>query len=985
MSPPRRNRSLAGFVLAQLRARRGRAVALGAGILIAAVCFGLLSSETASSELQVTATVKQNFRSAYDILVRPRDAETAFEREHHVVDDGFQSGLFGGITMQQYAAIKSMPGVSVAAPVANVGYVLITEAFFVPFPKTVTRTSQEVLRVNTTWNVHHGLEHVPGDPFYLYYTNGRLSFPTSNYQDGTRNVPGLPRPIDVCMGYYDGSVASTVRPVTVDGRKIEEDDLGAANKHPYQASLAGNYGCSARHTTESGIVRATLHDSHNYQGLVRYGAEVIFAIPVLIAGVDPDAESQLVGLKGAMTSGRYFGEQAGLSLPLASTRLGARVRYYPVLASDRTYFDEAADLTIKRLHLPAGARLDELVSRPSAYRVLPRTPGTVLGHATVSPSTGWRDSLQTFNTTFGSLSTILWRTSPTHDAITRDGVIVPRVVRDDPQVWVTGVTGSVFPGHSFAPPGGNDTWYRSITGYDEDGNEHEVNGRETFVTPKPTLIGTFDPGRLRGFSPLSKVPLQTFYPPTVTAADAAARRELGSGALGPTMDLAGYLSQPPLLLTTIKGAIAIENGDGESFEQSESMGPGRPRETFHVEAYEGLSPKAPISTIQVRVKGVSGPNQLSLDRIKLVAEDIARTTGLTVDITAGSSPTPETIRLAAGKFGEPALLVHQGWVKEDVDSGIISALSSEDLALSLLVLVVCGLFVASATAASVRQRRREIAILSTLGWNARSIFALVLGEAALVGLIAGLIGCAVSVALAAAGSLRIPGLRLVLITPVAIALAVLAAAWPAWRAANVPPMDALRDPVLTGARGPRVRSAAGMALANLLRVPGRTLVALITLMIGVGALALIVGVTLAFRGGVAGTLLGSVVSVSVRGVDVVSSVLVVIVGAAAVTDVMVVSLRERAAEMATLRAVGWTERQIVALAAREGLVLGVTGSLLGAGVGIAAVALLGASTGSVLLAAGIAVLGGVLVTTAALVLPLSRLRRATLVDALAGE
>jgi putative ABC transport system permease protein len=984
MSAPRRNRSLTGFVFAQLRARRGRAIALGAGILIAAVCFGLLSSETASSKLQVTATVKQNFRSAYDILVRPRDAETAFEREHHVVDDGFQSGLFGGITMKQLDEVKSMPGVSVAAPVANIGYVLITEAFFVPFPKTVTRTSQEVLRVNTTWNVHHGLEHVPGDPFYLYYTNGRLTFKTG-YQDGTRTVPGLPRPVDVCEGYYDGQVASVVHTVTYHGKKIQQVNLAQPIKNPYKASLDGNFACSARHTVVSRIVRETLKNAHNYQGLVRYGAEVVFEIPVLIAGVDPTAENRLVGLRSAITSGRYFGEGDGLSVPRAASGGGARARYYPVIASDRTYFDEAADVTIKRLRLPSGAGLDELLSQPRAYKVLPRAQGTVVGHETVSPSTGWQDSLRTFNQTFGSLSTILWRASPTHDTLARDGVIVPRTVRNDPHVWVTGATGSVFADHAFAPPGGNDTWYRSITAYDQSGNDHIVDGHETDVAPKPTLIGTFDPAKLRGFSALSKVPLQTFYPPTVTAASPAARRKLGSSALGPTMDLAGYLSQPPLLLTTIKGAIAIENGDGESFDQSESMGPGRPRKTFHVQAYQGLSPKAPISTIQVRVKGVSGPNQLSLARIKLVAEDIARTTGLTVNITAGSSPTPETIRLAAGKFGEPALLVHQGWVREDVDSGIISALSSEDLALSLLVLVVCGLFVASATAASVRQRRREIAILSTLGWKARSIFVLVLGEAALVGLIAGLVGCVVSVGLAAAGSLQIPGVRLVLITPVAIALAVLAAAWPAWRAAHVPPMDALRDPVLTGARGPRVRTANGMAIANLLRVPGRTLIALVTLMIGVGALALIVGVTLAFRGGVAGTLLGSVVSVSVRGVDVVSSVLVVIVGAAAVTDVMVVSLRERAAELATLRAVGWTEAQIVALAAREGLVLGVIGSLLGAGIGITAVGLLGASTGSVLLAAGIAVLGGVLVTTGALVLPLSRLRRATLVGALAGE
>jgi putative ABC transport system permease protein len=930
--------SLPRFAWAQLRTRRSRALALGAGILVAAVSFGVLSSETASSKLQVTSTVRQNFRSAYDILVRPKGAQTAFEKQHDVVDDGFQSGLFGGITMRQYQQIRSLPGVSLAAPVANVGYVLITQAFFVPFPRSVTRTRQEVLRVDTTWNVHGGLERIPGDPFFLYYTNGRLSFKTGNYQDGTTTAPGLPHPVDVCMGYYDGQVANTVHTVTVGGKKVETVNLNQAIKNPYKASLTGNSACSARHTVVSRNVSETLRRGHNYQGLVRYGAEVIFEIPVLIAGVDPSAENQLVGLKSAMTSGRYFSEKAGLSAPRRAGS-GPRVRFYPVIASDRIYFDETADLSISRLHLPAGAQLDELLSKPRAYSVLRRASGRVLGHERVSPSTGWRDSLRSFNQSDGALSTILWRVAPTRSTVTGRGVIVPRPVRDDPQVWVTGASGSVFADHSFAPPGGNDTWYRSMTGFDQSGNDHVVDGHETYVAPKPSLIGTFDPSRLRGFSPLSRVPLQTFFPPTVTAADAAARKKLGTRPLGPTMDLAGYLAQPPLLLTTI----------------------------------------------QVRVKGVTGPNQLSLDRIKLVAEDIQRETGLTVNITAGSSPTPETIRLAAGKFGEPSLLVHQGWVKEDVDSGIVTALSNEDLELSLLVLVVCGLFVGSATAASVRQRGREIAVLSTIGWKARSVFALVVGEAAGIGLLCGVLGCALTLVIASAGSLQIPAGRIALVVPVTVALAILAAAWPAWRAAHVPPMDALREPVISGRRSTRVRSVTAMALSNVLRVPGRSLVALVTLVFGVGALALIIGITLAFRGGVAGTLLGQVVSVNVRGVDVVCCVLVVFVGAAAVTDVMVVSLRERAAELATLRAVGWTERAILGLAAREGLALGLSGSVLGAAVGVLAVAALGASTAAVLIAAAIAAVGGVLVTTAALLVPLARLGRASPITALSGE
>jgi putative ABC transport system permease protein len=721
----------------------------------------------------------------------------------------------------------------------------------------------------------------------------------------------------------------------------------------------------------------------------------MFEIPVLVAGIDPDAENQLVGLKSAMVSGRYLQEGEGLSAPVQLTHNSVWKREYPLIASDQTYFDERADVTIQRLHLPGWPRLAGLLSSSRAYGALTHADGTLIGRTqanATSASTGWQRLLGSFNRAEGEELTGFtggyYRVSPTHDSVTPSGVIVPRPVRPNGRVWVTPVNGPLLGRHSEAPPGAADTWYRSVSAHYQTGGEHVVDGHVTDDVPLPRLTGTFDPARLRGFSPLSKVPLQTFYPPTVTAANAPARRRLGTTGLGPTMNPAGYLSQPPLLLTTIQGAIALENGDGETFVSRVTTRGSRGqqiKETFHGQAYQHVSPKAPISTIQVRVKGVTGPTKLSLARIKLVAENIARTTGLTVNITAGGSPTPETIRLAAGKFGEPPLTVHQGWVKEDVDSGIINALSSEDLALSLLVFVVCGLFVGSATAASVRQRRREIAILSTVGWRARSIFALVVGEAALIGLIAGLAGCALSVVLAAAGSLQIPDARLALVVPVTIALTVIAAAWPAWRAAHVPPMDALRDPVLSGAHTHRVRSATGLAMANLLRVPGRTLVAVVTLIIGVGAFALIIGVTLAFRGGVAGTLLGSVVSVSVRGVDLVSCVLVVLVGAAAVSDVLIVSLRERAAELATLRAVGWTERQIIALAAREGLALGVLGSLIGAVLGIAIVAVLGASTGSVLAAAAIAALGGVLVTTGALIVPLARLGRAALVDALASE
>ena len=68
-------------------------------------------------------TVAANFRSAYDILVRPKGSATDLEREQGVVRPNFLSGQFGGITMKQYEQIKAISGVEVAAPIAMIGYV----------------------------------------------------------------------------------------------------------------------------------------------------------------------------------------------------------------------------------------------------------------------------------------------------------------------------------------------------------------------------------------------------------------------------------------------------------------------------------------------------------------------------------------------------------------------------------------------------------------------------------------------------------------------------------------------------------------------------------------------------------------------------------------------------------------------------------------------------------------------------------------------
>jgi ABC-type antimicrobial peptide transport system permease subunit len=135
-----------------------------------------------------------------------------------------------------------------------------------------------------------------------------------------------------------------------------------------------------------------------------------------------------------------------------------------------------------------------------------------------------------------------------------------------------------------------------------------------------------------------------------------------------------------------------------------------------------------------------------------------------------------------------------------------------------------------------------------------------------------------------------------------------------------------------------------------------------------------------------GTLLGDAVAIRVRGTDYVAVIATILLGVAAVADVLFLGLRERAAEFATLEAAGWDDRVLGRLVVLEGLWIGALGALAGAAAGLAAAALFAGSlpTELVLTSLAAAVAGTVLAGGAALI-PAVWLRRTPTVPLLAGE
>ena len=514
-----------------------------------------------------------------------------------------------------------------------------------------------------------------------------------------------------------------------------------------------------------------------------------------------------------------------------------------------------------------------------------------------------------------------------------------------------------------APPVDNaDRQYRTLRDH---GPTVNTFSGSTIPIPVPRLTGVFDPGKVRAFDPLSAVPLGAFAPVVAAPGSAASSRALHGADLLPNLNLGGYVSQPPQLITTLDALPALENSQYFSGD---------------------LKAAAPVSVIRVRVAGVTGPNPMSLERIKEVAQQIAVKTGLDVDIVTGSSPTRTVVSLPAGRFGQPSLRLAENWVKKGVAVAILTAVDKKSLALFVGVLVVCALFVANSATAAVRSRRQELGVLACLGWTPWQIFATVLGELAFIGLAAGILGGAVSVPLSAALHLRVSLARAALAVPAALALAVLAGAVPAWLAARASPAASVRPPVLAVRRGYHPAGVTGLALANVLRTPGRTMVGVASLAVGVAALTLLTGVTLAFRGVLVGSLLGDAVAVQVRGVDYVAVAATVALGVFAVMDVVFLNIRERAAELAAFRALGWPEPALSRLVLTEGAAIGLAGSVAGAAAGLAgAAAFAGQLPAGLYLAAAASIITGALLTAGAAALPARALRRLPTAQLLAEE
>ncbi|MCW2986226.1 MAG: hypothetical protein JWR63_3796, partial [Conexibacter sp.] len=692
----------------QLRHRPGRAVALLLGVLVATASFSVLTGTSVSQRLEVRGKVAREYRGSFDLLVRAPSARGAVERRDGLVRANELSSIFGGISIDQWHRIQRIPGVAVAAPLANVGYVMVEVPVRVRVP--AGRRGRALFRVRIGYRADRGLSRVGHDAtHYVYVTPNRLIAPVGlGVIDAAHDT--LFAPSEALSGGSSVPVCVTA-------------SMRTHSRSPWDPRMRGGLECFSRRGGGYATRDRPLGGADPY-------AVVDWPVPVLLAAVDPTAEAALDGLDRAIVAGRALrpGEQA---------RRGRRLPSVPVLLSSRPFLDEQMDATVERL--PGAARMARPMSSAQLRRYLAGLRGQVVRRETIPLARVWPGVKAADVDEY-------WTVGP--GRLARDGAAF---VAAEQQTRPADAWASQLDYFTQAPALARDRPFRTLTPHL---GQHSFGRAGMFASLR--TVGRFDPERLPGFNPTSARGLPAFSAPTLTPGDAAARRLLGGRALLPNGNIAGPVAQPPLALTTLT---AMPRFLGENYTASPSA--------------------APISTIRVRVAGVHGIDDVSRERLRAAAQRIAQATHLTVDIVDGASAAPQTLVLAQGRLGRPPLRLTETFTKKGVATAILRAVDRKSLVLFALILVVCALFAANAVTAAVRGRRTELAVLATLGWSARKLFAVVLLEAGAVGFAAGVLGGLVALAVGTLANVDVSLPRAAIAVPAAVILTLAAALAPA--------------------------------------------------------------------------------------------------------------------------------------------------------------------------------------------------------------
>ncbi len=616
---------------------------------------------------------------------------------------------------------------------------------------------------------------------------------------------------------------------------------------------------------------------------------------VPIVGIDPEEEARLLNLNTAITSGRYLRSddrprEEKLPMTLPSGERKATV--IPVLVNGVPYLNVSTQVRMEQYNLPEN--FDPL-SIPSDHLVnfLQNVTSTLLLNDTLSPQTavqaflGGRTSenIGQYRIELGSFlfsgPSLLSPSPVSYRPLPKPEVPAPFVLEALPQ----GKTdyGEVI--------------FRQST---------ELKPESLRQVIRWEKVGVYDPARL-GINPtdLVDVPLEVYYPPYALLKYGPDGTPHAPQLIRPTMNApVSYLLPPPYALVTLDTAQWLTG-----------------REDF-------------IDAIRVRVTGTEQRHVKSQALVEAVAAEIARQTGLHVDITLGSSLNRTLVYIPGYADVPPVGYVEEGWVVKGANLAIAQRVNWANLVLSLTALFTCFGAITILMASSTLARTRQWSLLHALGWRPGAICTAILLEAGLLGWLGGLLAAGAAWLLSSWLHLSFTWWQLLSALLVTFLLSLLASFYALRQVDAIRPVTALRQGTVTPARW-RVALSSLWALSLRGLTERRGLASLGFLMLSATTvlLVMLLGIGSDLERFLGTTRLGEhLLGLAGWYYYLLLAVCLVIAGVS-IADLILTDVQRRRAEIGVFLATGWRKAHVlwvfVGQAALLGLAGGLGGSLLG--------------------------------------------------------
>lgn len=834
-------------------------------------------SALASQQVLVDRTLKEYQRTTYDILVRAPANVTEIEKEYGLVEANHLNGTAGGITMQQYAQIRAIPNVEVAAPIAMLGY--------------MDRTRMGVAIQ----------EDLPAGIYRVSASDGIVA--GGQYRTEARLTP-----------YY---VAHT--PELSDSWGLSSSRYEGWMEELLRLHLSITFGGASPILDAFLVSLPSAHDR------------------MLIAAIDPEQEAKLVYLDDMLVAGSYLPQDPPL---IISNKLlyvpvlfnvHDYIRQVLSIQLEKTDFEldvsknyaqqtsaipdwqavenmpletvYKAELTLQREWYKNAVEL--LVKDNEVVDVVQQN-ASITGHLYAPSAVQYR---QMENVPAALPENILVLEAIPQGLTQDEPGLFSDLAPEEIQEWRDIIHWQVEPEVTYRSLSPRSPYVFNFNPYAEGNGQFEI-----------------DTSTALGGSSLNQVPLETYLPPSALLKYDENGQELETPiTLTPTLNNEGYLVSPPDLLISLTSAQQIlENACYETV-ADETAGSG-----FRVKNVDCEMEEDFISAIRVRVGGIDEMDAHAQARIEQVADEIVRQTGLHVDVMVGSSPQPVLVHIPGYEGTDELGYVEEYWVKKNVNTLIQTGMNLADGMLFAAMLCAGILLLFNLNTFLMLGRISEVALYNALGWRRTAILKRLLLQVLPVGLLSTVLAALLSLVIIHILALQVVVGQFLLVLLLELAAFMLSALLPAWQISKAPPAVYLQK----GEAAPRTVYAGKMSMRtiignNIKRKPARSLIIVFSVLLTSGLLTLISLVQGGLQGQLYGTLLGRWIHSSIQPYHQLMEL-----GALLMTGMNIflstrVNVNERKDEIGLLSAMGWRRRDVANLFCWEQVGISLAGAALG--------------------------------------------------------